>query len=99
MAKKFGLGNGLASLLGDAANTSGAAVKSEKTASAKEEPEKSEESRKTAQGKSKEKLNPVFTFEYDANINKLVVKKNGAFVTDIPIATVAGQNGKNAYKK
>ena len=64
-----------------------------------EEPEKSEESRKTAQGKSKEKLNPVFTFEYDANINKLVVKKNGAFVTDIPIATVAGQNGKNAYEE
>lgn len=43
MAKKFGLGNGLASLLGDAANTSGAAEKSEKPASAKEEPEKSEE--------------------------------------------------------
>lgn len=64
-----------------------------------EEPKKSEESRKTAQGKSKEKLNPVFTFEYDANINKLVVKKNGAFVTDIPIATVAGQNGKNAYEE
>ena len=43
MAKKFGLGNGLASLLGDAANTSGAAEKSETPASAKEEPEKSEE--------------------------------------------------------
>lgn len=43
MAKKFGLGNGLASLLGDAANTSGAAEKSEKPASAKEEPEKAEE--------------------------------------------------------
>lgn len=64
-----------------------------------EEPEKSEESRKTTYGKSKEKLNPVFTFEYDANINKLVVKKNGVFVTDIPIATVAGQNGKNAYEE
>ena len=43
MAKKFGLGNGLASLLGDAANTSGAAEKSETPASTKEEPEKSEE--------------------------------------------------------
>ena len=43
MAKKFGLGNGLASLLGDAANTSGAAEKSETPASAKEEPEKAEE--------------------------------------------------------
>lgn len=43
MAKKFGLGNGLASLLGDAANTSGAAKKSETPASAKEEPEKAEE--------------------------------------------------------
>lgn len=64
-----------------------------------EEPEISKESRKTAQGKSKEKLNPVFTFEYDANINKLIVKKHGVFVTDIPIATVAGQNGKNAYEE
>lgn len=64
-----------------------------------EESEKSEEPRKTVQGKSKEKLNPVFTFEYDANINKLIVKKNGAFVTEIPIATVAGQNGKNAYEE
>lgn len=64
-----------------------------------EEPERAEEPRKTVQGKSKEKLNPVFTFEYDANINKLIVKKNGAFVTEIPIATVAGQNGKNAYEE
>ena len=43
MAKKFGLGNGLASLLGDAANTSGAAEKSETPASTKEEPEKAQE--------------------------------------------------------
>lgn len=64
-----------------------------------EEPEREEEPRKTVQGKSKEKINPVFTFEYDANINKLIVKKNGAFVTEIPIATVAGQNGKNAYEE
>lgn len=64
-----------------------------------EEPERAEEPRKTVQGKSKERLNPVFTFEYDANINKLIVKKNGAFVTEIPIATVAGQNGKNAYEE
>lgn len=64
-----------------------------------EEPEREEEPRKTVQGKSKEKINPVFTFEYDANINKLIIKKNGAFVTEIPIATVAGQNGKNAYEE
>lgn len=64
-----------------------------------EEPERAEEPRKTVQGKSKERLNPVFTFEYDANINKLIVKKNSAFVTEIPIATVAGQNGKNAYEE
>lgn len=64
-----------------------------------EEPERAEEPRKTVQGKSKEKLNPVFTFEYDANINKLIVKKNSAFVTEIPIVTVAGQNGKNVYEE
>lgn len=42
---------------------------------------------------------PVFSFVYNPETQKFSILKNGEFVTDLPLYTVAGANGMSAYEQ